>query len=334
MRILVADSLDPSAVAGLEGDGHGCVVEPALTAETLPDAIGGFEAVVVRSTKVTSAAIDAGTDLRLVVRAGSGTNTIDCPAATTAGVAVANVPGRNAVAVAELTLGLLLAVDRRIPDSVVALREGRWEKKELSKGARGLQGSTLGIVGLGSIGLAVAERARAFGMTLLALERPGRPQSTVDQVAALGIRLVDSLPALAAEVDVLTLHIPAGPGTAGVVDEEVLSSMRPGAILLNTSRADIVDPAALLRALDSGRLRAGLDVFPDEPATGSATWSSPIAAHPAVVGTHHVGASTQQSQVSVARGVVEVVEAFVAGKPIHVVNPEVTNSRSPGPEGG
>ena len=334
MRILVADSLDTSALAGLAGEGHQVESRADLSADTLPDAIPGFDALVVRSTKVTAATIAAGDALRLVVRAGSGTNTIDCAAATSAGVTVANVPGRNAVAVAELTLGLLLAVDRRIPDGVLALREGRWDKKGLSKGARGLQGSTLGIVGLGSIGLAVAERAKAFGMTLVALERPGRPQETLDRIDALGITMASSLPALAAQVDVLSLHIPAGPGTVGVVDEETFAAMRPGAILLNTSRADVVDADALLRALDSGRLRAGLDVYPDEPTAGSATWTSPVAGHPAVVGTHHVGASTQQAQVSVAEGVLEVVVAFAAGAPIHVVNPEAGAGAASGTAAG
>jgi D-3-phosphoglycerate dehydrogenase len=326
MRILVADSLHPEALADLERLGHQVRSRPELSADELPAAVDGVEVLVVRSTRVTAATVDAADALRLVVRAGSGTNTIDCDAATAAGVAVANVPGRNAIAVAELTLGLLLAVDRRIPDAVVALREGRWDKKGLSGGARGLHGSALGIVGLGSIGLAVAERAKAFGMSLHALERPGRPPETVDRAAALGIAMAGSLPALAAQVDVLSLHIPGGPGTVGVVDEETLSALRPGSVLLNTSRADVVDSEALLRALDSGRLRAGLDVFPDEPAAGVAAWSSPIATHPAVVGTHHVGASTQQAQAAVAEGVVEVVTAFDVGAPIHVVNPGATGA--------
>jgi D-3-phosphoglycerate dehydrogenase len=322
MRVLIADSLEPGAVAALESHGHHCVVEPDLTADTLPGSIPGFEALVVRSTRVTAEALAASDALRLVVRAGAGTNTIDCVAATAAGVVVANVPGRNAVAVAELTLGLVLAVDRRIPDGTIALREGRWDKKGLSQGSRGLYGSALGIVGLGSIGLAVAERAKAFGMTLWALERDGRSRETTERIESLGIQLLGSLPELAREVDVLSLHIPAGPGTAGVVDEGTIGAMRPGAILVNTSRADVVDAEALLRALDDGRVRAGLDVFPDEPTAGSAAWSSRLASHPAVVGTHHVGASTRQAQLAVAEGVVDVVQAFVRGEPVHVVNPE------------
>ena len=330
MRILVADSLSPDAVEGLEQRGHTCVVEADLTAESIPDSLGDAQVLVVRSTKVTAAAFGAGEDLRLVVRAGAGTNTIDCAAATAAGVFVANVPGRNAVAVAELTMGLILAVDRRIPDGVIAFREGRWDKKGLSKGARGLHGSALGIVGLGSIGLAVAERARAFGMDVWGLQRGGRSEETAQRIDRLGIRLLGSLPQLAEQVDVLTLHIPAGLGNVGVVGEETLSAMRPGSILVNTSRADVVDAPALLRALDEGRLRAGLDVFPDEPAVGAAPWTSEIAAHPSVVGTHHVGASTDQAQRAVAVGVVDVVDAFAKGEPVHVVNPEASPSGSAG----
>jgi D-3-phosphoglycerate dehydrogenase len=320
MRILVADSLESSAVSALEAAGHTCTVQPELTGDTLPDAVGDAEALIVRSTKVTAATIEAGKHLQLVVRAGAGTNTIDIDAASAGGVAVTNVPGRNAAAVAELALGLMLAIDRRIADGVIALREGRWDKKGMSKGARGLKGSTLGIVGLGSIGLGVATRAQAFGMQVKALRRPGRSPETEKQITDLGIELLDSLPTLAAAVDVLSLHIPAGADTKGIVDAETLGAMRPGGVLINTSRADVVDADALLAALDADRIRAGLDVFPDEPATGQAEWSSPIASHRNVVGTHHVGASTEEAQLAVADGVVDVVAAFVAGTPIHVVN--------------
>jgi D-3-phosphoglycerate dehydrogenase len=191
----------------------------------------------------------------------------------------------------------------------------------MSKGARGLKGSTLGIVGLGSIGLGVATRAQAFGMTVKALRRPGRPAATEKAITDLGIELLDSLPSLAAAVDILSLHIPSGADTKGIVDHKTLSAMKPGNVLINTSRADIVDADALLNALNSGNLRAGLDVYPDEPGTGTAEWTSVISTHPAVTGTHHIGASTQEAQLAVAEGVVDVVAAFVAGDPIHVVNP-------------
>ena len=144
MRILVADSLESSAVAALEAAGHTCDLDPDLSGDTLPDHIGDHEALIVRSTKVTAATFDAGKDLRLVVRAGAGTNTIDVAAATEAGVVVTNVPGRNAAAVAELAFGLMLAIDRRIPEGVVKMRDGQWDKKGMSKGARGLAGAVAG----------------------------------------------------------------------------------------------------------------------------------------------------------------------------------------------
>ncbi len=328
MRILVADSLEASAVAALESAGHTCVINPDLTGDTLPDHIGDHEALIVRSTKVTQATVDAGKALALVVRAGAGTNTIDVAAATSAGVVVSNVPGRNAAAVAELAFGLMLAIDRRIPDGVIKMREGHWDKKGMTKGARGLAGASLGIVGLGSIGLGVAQRAKAFGMKVIALQRPGRSPESQARITDLGIDLLDSLPSLAAAVDILSLHIPAGPSTAGIVDRETIDAMRPGAILINTSRADVVDSDALLDALNGGRVRAGLDVFPDEPGTGTAEWTSPLSTHPAVVGTHHIGASTEQAQLAVAEGVVDVVAAFASDAPIHVVNPAVLTSES------
>ncbi|MEO8106328.1 MAG: NAD(P)-dependent oxidoreductase [Actinomycetes bacterium] len=328
MRILVADSLEASAVATLESAGHSCTIDPDLTGDTLPDHIGDNEVLIVRSTKVTQAAIDAGKALALVVRAGAGTNTIDVASATSAGVVVCNVPGRNAAAVAELAFGLMLAIDRRIPDGVIEMRDGHWDKKGMTKGARGLAGAALGIVGLGSIGLGVAQRAKAFGMKVIALQRPGRSSESQARITDLDIDLLDSLPALAAAVDILSLHIPAGPSTAGIVDRETIDAMRPRAILINTSRADIIDSDALLDALTDGRVRAGLDVFPDEPGTGSAEWSSPLSTHPAVVGTHHIGASTEQAQLSVAAGVVDVVAAFASSAPIHVVNPSVLTSAS------
>jgi D-3-phosphoglycerate dehydrogenase / 2-oxoglutarate reductase len=322
MRVLLADSLDPDAVAALTAAGHECVVQADASADSLPDLVAGFEVLVVRSTKVSAATIAAGDALRLVVRAGAGTNTIDISAATAAGVHVANVPGRNALAVAELAMGLMLAVDRRIPDNVIALREGRWDKKSFSKAGRGLYGATLGIVGLGSIGLAVAQRAKAFGMDLLALQRPTRSADAAARATDLGIKLRSSLPELAAEVEVLTLHIPSGADTAGVVSAEVIAALPDGATLINTSRGDVVDEAALLAALDAGRLWAGLDVYVDEPSAGQAEWTSRLAAHPRVVGTHHIGASTEQAQQAVAEGVVEVVSAYADGTLLNVVNPQ------------
>ena len=268
MRILVADRLPDRFAEAMERRGHECVVEAGLTEATLPAAMADFEVLVVRSTRVTASVFEAAGSLRLVVRAGSGTNTIDCDEATRAGVLVANVPGRNSVAVAELTMGLLLAVDRAIPDNTSELRAGRWDKQRFGAVGRGLFGRSIGIVGLGNIGLAVAERARGFGMRLFAQAKGSRSAECLARIDALGIELVPDLVTLAARVDVLTLHVPLKPETRGMVGAEVLDALGSG-ILLNTSRADVIDSDALLARLDAGGLSAGLDVFPDEPGSGS-----------------------------------------------------------------
>ena len=320
MRILVADKLPTHVEPAMRSDGHECVSDPALTDATLPSAVGDFDVLVVRSTRVTAETLNAADSLRLVVRAGSGTNTIDCDTATRRGVLVANVPGRNAVAVAELTLGLLLAVDRAIPDNTRELRAGRWDKARFSAVGKGLYGRHLGIVGLGNEGLAVADRAAAFGMRLLAPAKASRSPEVVQLIEELGIELVPDLVTLASKADVLTLQVPLTPETRGMVGPGVLDALQPG-ILLNTSRAEVVDTEALLARLEGGALSAGLDVFPDEPGSSSTEWHSRLAAHPAVVGTHHIGASTEQAQHAVSAGVVEVITAFARGDLLNVVNP-------------
>ena len=321
MQLLFADSLPQKTIAELEARGHQCVVDPGLGEGDLAGRIPGVDVLVVRSTKVPGSVFGAADRLALVIRAGAGTNTIDTAAAADRGVLVANVPGRNSAAVAELTMGLLLAIDRRIPDNVADLRAGRWDKKTYSKAA-GLLGSTLGIVGLGSIGLCVAERAVAFGVKVQTLAKPGRAAYVEARAVDLGITMRASLPELISTSDIVSLHVPSSPETRHLVDETFLSHMRPGSILLNTSRGDVIDEGALLQALDNGAVRAGLDVYGDEPGTGTAEWKSALAQHPNVVGTHHIGASTQQAQLAIAAGVVEIVDAFVAGEARNCVNLE------------
>jgi D-3-phosphoglycerate dehydrogenase len=319
MQLLFADSVPQQAVEALEARGHQCLVEPGLGSDDLPARIAGVDALVVRSTRVGGEVFEAADRLALVIRAGAGTNTIDTATAAARGVLVANVPGRNAAAVAELTFGLLLAIDRRIADNVADLRAGRWDKKTYSQ-ANGLLGSTLGILGLGSVGMCVAERAAGFGMTVQALAKPGRPAHVLARADELGITMRESLPELLSSSDVVSLHVPASPETKGLVDEKFLADMKRGAILLNTSRGDVVDEAALLNALDEDGLRAGLDVYGDEPGAGRGEWHSALARHPNVVGTHHIGASTRQAQLAIAAGVVEIVDAFTAGEARNCVN--------------
>jgi D-3-phosphoglycerate dehydrogenase len=294
------------------------VVDGSIGKDDLPERLPGFDVLVVRSTKVREKAFASADQLALVIRAGAGTNTIDVEAAAARGVLVANVPGRNSAAVAELTFGLLLAIDRRIPDNVADLRAGTWNKKAYSKAA-GLLGSTIGIIGLGSIGLSVAERAVAFGLRVQAVRKP-RTAYAEARAGELGIVMCATLEELLESSDVVTLHVPAGEETHRLVDKDFLGHLRPGAILLNTSRGDVVDEEALLEALDAGTVRAGLDVYADEPGGGTASWQSRLAQHPAVVGTHHIGASTQQAQLATAEGVVEIVDAFAEGRALNCVN--------------
>lgn len=321
MRILCADALDNDLLEPLRTGGHDVVVEPSLTGETLPEALADNPAdiVVVRSTKVTEDAIIASSRLGLIVRAGAGTDNIDKEAASNRGVYVANVPGQNAIAVAELAMGLLLSIDRNIPAGVADLAEGKWDKARYSK-ADGVFSKTLAIIGLGEIGLALAERARAFGMRVTALAKPGRTAATLTRLDAAGIELVDSLDELLGGADVVSLHVPKSEETTGMVDADFLAKMAPGSILLNTSRGEVVDGAALLTAMDDRGIRAGLDVWPDEPRTSNEDWESDLSSHPNVVGTHHIGASTGQAQAAIAAGTVEVIEAYLGGRVINCVN--------------
>ncbi len=311
MRVLIADRFPESHVAQLRDRGFQVSVEPGLGAADLADAVAGVDVLVVRSTRVEAGVFTSG-DLELVIRAGAGVNTIDVDAAASRGVYVANVPGRNAIAVAELVFGLLLAIDRNIPDNVADLRAGRWDKARYQQ-ARGLFGRSVGVVGVGSIGLEFARRARAFGMEVHAVAKENRDDATRWALGDLGVQYHMSLEEMAAAVDVLTFHVPASPSTQGMVGAELLRHVRPGAVIINTSRGDLVDEEALLAAIEEKDLRAGLDVYQDEPVGGTGEFDSRLARHPNVYGTHHIGASTEQAQEAVADEVVRMIGAFARG---------------------
>ena len=319
MRILFADKFSASHLESVAAMGHECVVDEGLTAENLPSQIEGVQVLVVRSTQVTAKTFAASAALRLVIRAGAGTNTIDKQCAANKGIYVCNVPGKNAIAVAELTLGLMLAIDRNIPDNVLALRNGRWDKKRFSA-ATGLLGRCLGIVGTGAIGLAVAERAHAFGLNIHVLEKTGRSDATKTTLDDLGVRYVPNLASLASLCDILSFHVPAAVETRGLVNEALLRRMCPGSMIINTSRGDVVDEGALIRAMDEKGIRAGIDVYEAEPGETQGNFDSALARHPNVYGTHHIGASTSQAQSAVAQGVVEILDAFGKGTVLHCVN--------------
>ena len=333
MRVLIADKFEKSGIDGLIAAGFDVVYEPDLKDEALAKSIGASDAdvLVVRSTKVTEPMLDAGR-LSLIVRAGAGYNTIDVGAASRRGIYVSNCPGKNAIAVAELAWALLLSVDRRIPDNVAELRAGKWNKKEYSK-ARGLYGQTLGVLGAGNIAAEVIKRAAAFGMPIVLWSRrfDGRsgPLSEADAAAAglegvmrqTSITLAPTPAAVAEQADVLSLHLALSKETRGIVNDEVLSKLKPGAVVINTARGEVLDHEALLRAIQSRGLRAGLDVFANEPAAATADFSDLIVQQPGVYGTHHIGASTDQAQEAIAAETVRIIRAFRdTGRVPNVVN--------------
>lgn len=319
MNILIADSFPESHRQQLQSLGHNVHMDPALDEKTLAGVIDDQEILVVRSTRVNATTLDSANRLKLVIRAGAGTNTIDKAHAAKKGIRVCNVPGANALAVAELVIGMMICLDRNIADNVSDLRNGVWNKKKYSQ-SRGLCGQNLGILGLGAIGMAVAERARAFGMGIFAVRKEGRDEATIARMQALGITELESTEALLGQCDVVSLHLPANDQTRGMVNSAFLGQMKPGAMLINSSRGELVDEPALLEAMETRGIRAGLDVFDDEPTGGEGTFNSAIAAHPAVCGTHHIGASTAQAQTAVADGVINVIQAFVNGEVLNCVN--------------
>ncbi|MDJ0956773.1 MAG: NAD(P)-dependent oxidoreductase [Arenicellales bacterium] len=319
MKILFADKFPQAFLKQLENAGHACTLEPNLTAVDLPRAAKESEILVVRSTRVEKETIKNAGNLKMIIRAGAGTNTIDKDTAAVAKVYVCNVPGKNAIAVAELAMGLLIAIDRNIPDNVSQIRQAKWDKKRFSE-AKGLFGRSIGVIGLGAIGMAVAERAAAFGMKLFIIRKPERAPEVSNRLTELGATELEDLHAVAANCDVLSFHTPASEETKKLVNEELLAAMRPGTILLNTSRGDLIDEPALIKAMDEKGIRAGLDVYMDEPAATQANFVSELAQHPNVYGTHHIGASTEQAQNAVAEGVIDIIEAFQRGHIMHCVN--------------
>ncbi|HSP91996.1 MAG TPA: NAD(P)-dependent oxidoreductase, partial [Vicinamibacterales bacterium] len=322
MNVLVADKFEQEGLDALRALGLGVTYQPELKDAALADALSSTQAdiLVVRSTKVSDAILEAG-QLSLVVRAGAGYDTIDVKGASRRGIYVSNCPGKNAVAVAELTLGLILSLDRRIPDNVAELKAGRWNKREFSK-AQGLHGRTLGILGFGSIGQEVARRAQAFGMHLaiwseigVQIGRDGlpadlpqlvrlRPSSADTEEATVSV--YESPKAVAANCDILSVHLALNERTRGLVGAAVFDRMKPGACFVNTARAEIVDYKALETAVREKGLRVAVDVYSKEPAMPSGEFADALVGLPGVYGTHHIGASTEQAQQAIADETVRI----------------------------
>jgi D-3-phosphoglycerate dehydrogenase len=285
----------------------------------------------VRGSKVTAAMLDAGR-LALIVRAGAGYNAIDVAAASRRGIYVSNCPGKNAIAVAELAFALMLAIDRRIPENVADLRAGVWNKKEYAR-ARGLYGLTLGLLGVGSIGREMIRRAAGFGMNVVIWSRrfDGQSGPLSEQDARdlgvegaqrqVGIDVVASPGDAAWRSDVLSVHVALSDATRHLVNANVLAQLKPGAMIINTARGEVIDYAALTAAIREKGLKVGLDVFAREPATAKGAFTDPIASVPGVYGTHHIGASTDQAQEAIAAETVRIIRSYKeTGRVPNVVN--------------
>ena len=317
MRVLIADKFEQSGREGLQAIGCEVSFEPDLKDDSLTDAIRRQipDILVVRGTKVTEPMLAAG-QIKLVVRAGAGFNTIDVAAASRRGIYVSNCPGKNSIAVAELACALILALDRRVADNVIALRRGEWNKKEFSK-ARGLFGRTLGLVGVGKIGAEMIPRAQAFGMRVVAWSR----SLTTERAAELGIECKASPADVARDADVVSVHVALNSDTKGFLGTDFFTAMREGAYFINTARGEVVDQAALIEAMRSRGIRAGLDVFAGEPTSATAAFTGDIAKEPNLYGTHHIGASTDQAQEAIAAETVRIVREFKeTGNVPNVVN--------------
>lgn len=322
MKVLIADKFERSGIDGLTNLGCDVVSEPGLGADDLPGALGTHDpnVLIVRSTKVLAPAIEAARSLKLIIRAGSGYDNIDCKAAGAKGIGVCNCPGMNAVAVAELAMGLLLACDRRIPDQTAELREGKWNKKEFGK-ARGLKGRTLGILGMGNIGRELAVRAKAFGMPVCVWSR----EFTDAQAKELGVEFWGEdpakLPEMLAKCDAVSVHVALTDETKGLCGSGFFDALRPGSYFINTSRGGVVDEAALTDAIKAKGIRAGLDVWGKQPTPTDNTFEDNLIKVPGVFGTHHCGASTDQAQSAVADEAVRIVQVFKdTGRFEHQVN--------------
>lgn len=312
LKVLIADKFPEKYIQDLKDLDLEVIYEPKLGEKDLPKAAEDVDILVVRSTVVNEETINNSIKLNLIIRAGSGVNNIAISAANKKGVYVANCPGMNAVAVAELTIGLMIALDRFIPDNVSDFRNGIWNKDKYSKG-KGLKGKTLGIIGVGNIGKEVAKRALAFEMNVY-----GKDISRIEGVQIKDFSEMDQLLPLC---DIVTIHLPATPQTKGLFNKQMLSYMKDGAYLINTSRHDIIVEEDLLEAIKEKNLRVALDVFKGEPEGKSGEVKSPLQNNPNIYVTHHIGASTEQAQDAVAEETVRIIKHYVhSGVIDHWVN--------------
>ncbi|KAG9394429.1 Phosphoglycerate dehydrogenase [Carpediemonas membranifera] len=318
MFVLAADKVDASAVEAMTAMGYTVDVDPKLTDADLPAHIEKYNILIVRSTKVKADTIAAAKNLKMVIRAGAGTSTIDVKAAAAAGIPVCNTPGRNAAAVAELAIGMLVCCDRRMPRAMRHLAQGEWKKGSFQV-AHGLRGRTLGVVGRGFIARYVVEGAKGLGMKVKMFSAG----LTEEDAKELGVEKITDKNELAS-CDAVSVHMAYSankPETFHFIDADFLGKMRDGAILVNCARGEVVDTAALKEAIKTKGLRVGCDVYENEPVKADDVFVDTELAELVEVATPHIGASTNQASEAVGEEVVRMMEVFIKdGKVENCVN--------------
>jgi D-3-phosphoglycerate dehydrogenase len=312
-RIIVLDTLAPEGLALLDAaKGIEYEVRTGLKGDALRESLTQFDGAICRSgVKITADALEGNRRLKAIVRAGVGTDNIDKEAATKHGIVVMNTPGGNTLSTAEHALALMLALSRNIAPAYQSLLAGKWDRNKYM--GTQVAGKTLGIVGLGRIGVAVAKRARALEMNVLGYD----PFLSRDRAKELGIEPVDNVDAMLPRVDYLTVHTPLTDETRGLIGAAQIEKLKPGVRLINAARGGIYDEAALAEALKAGKVAGvALDVYAAEPCT-----DSPLFGLPGVVCTPHLGASTEEAQTQVAVEAVELIVAYLTTGAIrHAVN--------------
>lgn len=312
VKVLIADKFPEQYIQKLKDADLDVIYQPKLGENDLPEAAKDVDVIVVRSTVVNAKTIEDAKQLNLIVRAGAGVNNINIAAANKKGVYVSNCPGKNSIAVAELAIGLMISLDRRIPHNVMDFKKGVWNKGEYSK-AEGLFGKTLAIVGYGAIGKEVAKRAQALGMNIYAKD--------ISRIEGYGVKDFSEFDQILPIADVVTIHLPQTPETKNLFNDKMFGYLKKGTIFINTSRAGVVDEEALIRAVKEKGLKVGLDVFKDEPEEKSGPVSSKLQELENVYITHHIGASTEQAQNAVAEETVNIILGYInSGVIAHWVN--------------
>jgi D-3-phosphoglycerate dehydrogenase len=324
-RVLVAESLADEGLELLRGS-HDVDVRTGLARDALLAALPGYDALLVRSqVQVDAEAIAAGRQLVVIGRAGVGVDNIDLAAATAAGITVVNAPTGNTIAAAEHTLALLFSLARRVAAADASMRRGEWKRSAFT--GRELRGKTLGIIGLGKIGMAVADRARGMEMDVIGHD----PFVTEEAAAHHGVRLA-TVAEILATADAVTVHVPLTRTTKGMIGAAELATMKPDALVVNVARGGVIDEAALAAALAAGTIAgAGVDVYSAEPPTPD----NPLLAAPNTILTPHLGASTEEAQTRVAVEAVEQVLDVLAGRPARyavnapLLTPETAQALAP-----